>query len=229
MRRGGLASDVGVADLPHQYGLAEFEGALAERDQPPPVGDAFHEHDDRFVFFLLEEKFHQVEHRRIGFIAGRDRIVEADAVIGRGGDNAETEAAGLRDHRGRTGNQRSQLHGPAKADARVVFQIQHAEAIGADDAHAAAFGGGSELLLQRDAFAAHFAEARRQHDGERDAGSAALLDYAEDMLRRERHECDVAGLGHRSDIFIAGESLDFGIFRIDRIDLALETEFGEEL
>ena len=223
MRCRGLAADVGIADFPYEDGLAELERALAEGDQALPVGDAFHEHHHRIVFTALEEELRELEHRNIGFVAGRDRVIEADTIIGRGGDHAETETAGLRDHRARAGDQRLQLHGAAKADARVVVQVQHAQAVGADQAHAAAFCGLYQLFLQCYAVAADFAEARRQHDGERYAVSAALLDDAQHVVRRQRHQRDIAGLGYGGDVLVTGEALDLRVLRIDRIDLALDS------
>jgi len=127
--------------------LPSSRRAFAERNQAAPVGDAFHEHHHGIVFAAFEEELRELEHRDVGFVAGRDRVIEADAVIGRGGDNAEAEAAGLRDHRARSRDQRLHLDGAAEAYARAVVQIEHAEAVGSYQAHAAAFGCLYQLLL----------------------------------------------------------------------------------
>ena len=91
------------------------------------------------------------------------------------------------------------------------FQIEHAEAVRPDDAHATSLRGGDQFLLQRDAVAADFAEARRQHYRKWNAGRAALFDDADDVLRGQRNERDIAGLGHRRDIGVADEVFYFSV------------------
>jgi len=92
-----------------------------------------------------------------------------------------------------------------------------------------AFRSCDQLPLQFDAVAADFTESGREHDRERNAGGAALLDHAQHVIRRESDERHIARLRHRCNVLVAREFLDLRIFRIDRIDLAFETEFGQQL
>jgi hypothetical protein len=92
-----------VLPISTRYRLAELERPLADLDQAAAVVDGFHESNDDFHLGALDQVGDPVEQVEIGLVAGRNGVVAADAVIGGHGDDAETEAAALRDHRQRPG------------------------------------------------------------------------------------------------------------------------------
>ena len=117
----------------------------------------------------------------------------------------------------------------AKSKPEIFIKVHQPEAIGADHAHAAGLDRGQQFFIECLAGITGFAETGGQDDGKRNTGLAALLDGVRHQRTRYRDQCDVAGLGHRADMGIAGEAFDLRVFRIDRVDLALIAVFGEQL
>jgi hypothetical protein len=187
--------------------LAELQRALADVEQAAPVVDRFHEGHDDLDVVALDEIGNPVEQREIGLVAGGNRIVAAHSEVGRYRHHAEAEAAALRHHRHRPRLQRLQLGGAAEADAGVVLEIDDAQAVRADHAHVRLARGLYEALLQRLAFRADLAEAAGEHERERNAGFAALLNGARHVRRGRAINATSQGFPHgvRS---ITGQSLD---------------------
>ena len=228
MRSGSPNADIGVADLPCEYRLAELERPLADLNQAVAVVDAFHECGDDLDLRALDQVGDPVEQVEIGLVAGRNGVVAADAVIGGHGNDAETEAAALGDHRHRPRLERPQFRRAAEANAGVVLQVQDAKAVGSHHPHVG-------LARRRDTsppaetpLFAHLAETAGQHQRERDPGLPALLDGIGHSLCGQRDQGHVARLRHRQEIGIAGETFDVVVFGIDWVDRAGVAEIGEQ-
>ena len=77
-----------------------------------------------------------------------------------------------------------------------------------------------ELGLELAALRAGLPEACRQHHGEGDAGLAAIADGLGDAGCRHGDEGELARLGHRGDVGIAGKPMQLPILGIDGVDAA---------
>ena len=229
MRSGGLAADFGVADFPDQDRFAEFQCTGADAAQASAFGGAFKECGEDFDIGPFNQVFHPVERGQVGFVAGGNDMVEAEPVVAADGHHAEAKAAGLRDHGDRAGLECLQLKRAAEAESEIGIEVEHAKAVRANDANATGFDCGEQLVIEFLAGFAGFTETCRQNDREGDAGFSALFDGPRHQSTRQGNQCDVAGFGYRGDIRITLQSLDLGVFGIDRINLSLKAIFGQQL
>ena len=229
MRSRGPAADGRVAHFPDQDRLAELQCPLADRDQPPAVGDAFHEGHHDLDIGPLYEVGDPVEQAQVRFIARRNRVIAAHAEVGSYRDHAEAEAAALRHHRHRSRLEGAQLRRAAEADARVVLEVEDAKTVRPDHAHVCLARRFHQLLLQCFAFCADLGVAAGEDERERDSGFAALLDGSRGLRSGERDEREIAGLGHREQIGVALQPVHLRVAGVHRIDLSLVAEIGEQL
>ena len=125
------------------------------------------------------------------------------------------------------------LPGRAMLVANVAFRPigghHDAEAIRADDAHAAAARFGEDFLLEGHAFGAGFLEAGGDDDRARDAGFDAILDDARNAFRRRANHGQVHFFRHGRN---AGEGFHAehrAAFGIDRVDDPLESAAAQVL
>ena len=223
------ASRARIADLPHQHWLFQFQRPPADLQQAAAVGAALEVSDHRIGVVALEQVADEFGRGDVRLVTGRNDVREADVLLVRRRHHAHTVPAALRDHRHRPRFERPEPCAPAEAYAGVVLQVEDAEAVGPHDAHVGLARGRNELRLQTLAVFPRFAKTPGEHDRERDAGLAALLDGAHHALCGQRDERHVARLRHELQIGVAGESVDVAVLRIDRMDPAAVAEIDEQL
>jgi hypothetical protein len=134
--------------------------------------------------------------------------------------HGETEAAGLRHHAHRAAGVVRVEH---RTETRVhrIGGIDHALAVGADDADIILLRDLGELLLRRHAGATHFRETRTENDHVRNAALAARRQHVGHARGIDQDQRQFRRFGQRFQRRPAFDAGDLLVFRVDRIKLAL--------
>ncbi len=219
----------GVACLPHEQRLVRLERAVGHPHQFPAVADPLDEADQDPRPLVVDVGLEKFRGGHVGLVPGRHQIAEPDAGGFALRDDAEAEAAALRDagHRAALELRLEAEHPEGRVQARR--QVEVALAVRADDPHAAFPGGVEHLPLERDSLLAHLAESRAVDHGERDALASALADRLDDACAAHGHDGDVARPVDRGDGRVAAQARDLGMLRVDRVHAARVAERGQEL
>ena len=163
-----------------------------------PVGNAFQVAHDHVGLGVFGPGAQEVDLVQVGLVADAVEAREADALAQRHVQDGGAQRARLR-HEGDAALAR---HAGGEGGVEAGHGVDDAQHVGAHDAHVVAPGIFQQLLFQRPAFAAHFAEARRDDHRAGDALLAALFDDAGHGLGRHQHHGQVHRAGdvaHRWD------------------------------
>ena len=106
----------------------------------------------------------------------------------------------------------------AKVALSLLMRAHQAQAIRPDDAHSAAARLGQDLVLQRRATLADFAESGRNDDRGRHVRSGTFADHAGNGGGRRRDHGQVHWLGNARNVPITRQPKQRVMLRVHRID-----------
>ena len=217
--RGGRAGLAGAELEDHQRlvgGIGDFRGL----DEAHRVGHALEDAGDGAAGRVIGEVGDAIRDVDIGGIAGGQQVADRDAAHHRLRQR-EAERAGLADQADGMRQRRFHRRRDHEGDAGLGFEVQHADAVRADDAHAGVTADLREAELGGDVgLPARLRIARRI---EHDATDAGLRAVDRDLLHRILGDDEDAAIGHlrqRGDRGEAGALADFLVARIHQIEPA---------
>ena len=221
VRGRGLLSLVRVAHLPHENGFPGGHRPLAHLDQAPCVLQPLDVAHDHLGLGLANVVVDDIQRRHADLVAGRHHLPERQPPLQRGEiHHRKTESAALRDHAHRArGVMRVEDRTEPRVD--VVGNVDHALAVGPDDADVELLRDRHELALKGHALSAHFGESRAEYDHVRHALLSALAQHLGNARRVHQDQDQVGRLGHLGKRRVAAQPCDLLVARIDRIELAL--------
>ncbi len=179
MRACRFPRPLGAAGMHQQHRLAESARPRDEIEETRRPADLLEEQHEEPRLRIVEHGVEEILGARDRFVAGRDRVIDGDALgAERRGDVAHHRAA-LRDHR-RAVLARGDDAGLDRAEGHrdAIDEIGKAHAIGPFEREPGVARQRRDLLLLGAAFLAGLGKARRE---ERDAADAAL-DAAADRI-----------------------------------------------
>ena len=227
MRRRGLLPLLGITDFPHQDRLAGRECLVTDVENAPRILHALDVGADDVGMRIADEIVNEVQRRYADLVAGGHHLAERQTAVERRQiHHRKAETAGLRHHAHRAAVVIGIKH-RAETGIHRVGRIDHALAVGADDADVVFARNVRQLLLHRHAVAAGLGKARAKNDHIRHALFAAGGEHVGDARGINQDQRQLRHFRQRLQRGPAFDADDFLILRIDRIQLALVAVAGQ--
>ena len=199
------AAFLGATDLDRDDGHAALRGFVGGKHEGTPVAETLHVRRDGADVVDVDVVPDEVGPLEIGFVADRRPRLDADA-----------EHLALRDRPPLVSGLRDDHELLAREALRPGLEDVEV-GVRADDPHRAARELGESRLGRSSLVGAHFPEAGREHDGERDALRQALLD-GRDRVAHE-HDGNVDVTRNVADRAVGASAEDVGLRRVHGHDV----------
>ena len=193
-------------------------GDLAgDADELRPVADPFQIGHDGPRFGILGPGFHQVQLVDVGLVADAVEPREADALAHRQVEDRGAERARLRHE----GDPAAVGHAGRERCVELEHRVDDAQHVGAHHPHPIAVADFDDLLFERAALGADFAEAGRDDDRALEPALAALFHHRGHRFVRHQDHGQIHRIGAIQHRWVRLQPQNVGGRRVDRIDATL--------
>ncbi len=225
VRGGHVLADFGAAELVDDDGLARGVGAATGAGKMPGIAYRFHEQQDGAGVQVVHQHVRQFADTDVGFVADGNQFGKTGAAAEPAREQAAGHAAALRHHGDGPRLDVGLLQHGVDRYREMGLAAEQADAVGADQAHAAGARDGDQFVLRVAARRSGFRKAVTVNGDDRDFFCHALLERCLDGARRHHDECMINVIGHSRDIGIGLVAEDFVTAGIDRENFSGVTEF----
>jgi hypothetical protein len=229
VRRRRLRTGFRAADLHDDDALAVVARQFQRGDQPGLVGGGLDVADDDLGALVLREMADAVREVDIALVAGGDPQVQAQAALADQRQAIAAESTALADQADAAWHQ-PEARGAGREGAQdAALHIDHAHAVGADDAHAGAARERADAELPFGPLTADLGKARTEHHRSADALGGAVLERGQHRRRRHRDDGQVDRPRHRRHGGKRRQALDHGRLRVDGVERPVEAAALQEV
>ena len=225
--RGSRRADRRAPDLDGDDRLAGAPRLLQRFEQSAAVACAFEIEDDDLRLGIINDSGQALRCLHVGLVAGGDPIAQAEAALAGEIIEVRAEGAALADDRQRAGRRQGAVERVGKASVEAGMGGEEAEAVRAEDAHAARARNLCQLHFGGPARSAGLREA----GGEDDAGlhplGGAVAHGLHGQLGGKRDDCRLHIPGDGGNLRKCGQPLHLGPVRVHGHDAAGEAAFDQ--
>jgi len=218
----------GAAQLVDQHGLAGRAGAPQCGAQHRRIADRLQEQQDRCGGGVVHQHVDQLAHADIALVADGHQLGKPHAARCAARQQRPQHRSALRNHADRTGLQRVHFqHGVDRQDGAAVH-VDHADAVGPQQAHAKRACTRRERLLRSHARFPKFRKTIGKHRHHARAARRALLQRVDHLRAGHHHKRMVDRFGQGRHAGVRGKAHHFAAARIHGQDASRKTVLTHE-
>ncbi len=229
VRAGGRCPQLGTAHFHDQHRLAGIRGLQQGAAQTVAITTGLKRGADDTRGGVFGQVVDAFGHIHVGLVASGHDLAEAHAAQRGHAVRAGAEGTALRHERNRTRTRLQAVERGGESGEIAGLDVEQAQRVGTDHAHASVAAHCYQLVLQRPPFGSSLGEARGQHQHALDALREAVAQRRLHAGRRHHDDRLVDRVGNVAHAGVRRISLDFRrATLVDGIDPALEGRFKQE-
>lgn len=227
VRHRQLRAHLGAAELEHRDRLARPVGGTRRIGQCRRITQRLEEQQDDVGLRIVDQQPGDLAHRQVALVAHRDHAREPESAgLASREDRAQHRAA-LGHERHPPGRERVAGQGRVDRQGHLARDIDHADAVGPQQAHAQFAGPCHQRLLHRLAFRARFGEAVAVHRDHRDTLAGAAFEGRQHALGGHHDQRVIDGTGDGLDAREGRLAQDLSATWIDRVERSAVTMLAQ--
>ena len=218
-RRRSLAAGR-MASLDRHNRQVAASGVSGGLRQQGGIGDALHVQQQQPNARIVRHSPGQVGDAHVGLVAGRVHVAHPQASAAHEAVGHRADAATLAHDADRAIHRLDLGEEGRKTRHRAAAEVRQALRVRPDQAHAAGPGGGDHAILDGPPGRPGLTEAGGDHNGATHAACRAVLHCRQRLLPGDDDQGHLGHLRQRSEAGVAGQALQLGAARVDRVQRA---------